>query len=291
MLVNILSNIDKNFSFKRENKYVISGEVHVLSNITVTIQNKTTIYIVNGDINSPLGNCAFIFDTGSKLISKNFTIRACDKSFIEQKKAENGGLWFKGSSSIAEKDTIKVTFSPNVSNFQANRITTHYLGRKDPVRKKNTRDDIDAISVIGVNNNEWNVKEIYSFNSGDDGFDVENSSICIDKLFVRKPCQDGLNVTSSRLNILKYIDIVVAKKCDNQLFDLETDDGPSFIRLAKECKVILDGVFGDQLTLVSDDLPQPVGKDVYKYDGYSKLGQSYIYSGFKVKCVKKKIKN
>jgi len=39
------------------------------------------------------------------------------------------------------------------------------------------------------------------------------------------------------------------------------------------------GIFGDQLDLVSDDLPQPTNK-LYKYNATTKNGQSYIYAGF-----------
>lgn len=45
---------------------------------------------------------------------------------------------------------------------------------------------------------------------------------------------------------------------DRDIFDLETDDGPAFLRIAQNCLVNIDGIFGDQLTLISDDLPQPI---------------------------------
>ena len=49
--------------------------------------------------------------------------------------------------------------------------------------------------------------------------------------------------------------------------------------------VFPDSIFGDQLTLVSDDLPQPIitpnGKELpYNFNGYTVNGQSYVYSGF-----------
>ena len=81
------------------------------------------------------------------------------------------------------------------------------------------------------------------------------------------------------------INMTINETFDRDIFDLETDDGPSFIRIAQNCLVNIDGIFGDQLTLVSDDLPQPIvtpqGKELpYNFNGYTVNGQSYVYSGF-----------
>ena len=81
------------------------------------------------------------------------------------------------------------------------------------------------------------------------------------------------------------INMTINETFDRDIFDLETDDGPAFIRIAQNCLVKIDGIFGDQLTLVSDDLPQPVitpeGKELpYNFNGYTVKGQSYVYSGF-----------
>ena len=45
------------------------------------------------------------------------------------------------------------------------------------------RDDIDAISILGVGTTEWKVKSVNSEYSGDDGFDVTNSDINLEKLY------------------------------------------------------------------------------------------------------------
>ena len=40
----------------------------------------------------------------------------------------------------------------------------------------------------------------------------------------------------------------------------------------------ISGVFGDQLKLVSSDLPQPDGDKYYEFNGKLDNGQTYVYS-------------
>ena len=40
----------------------------------------------------------------------------------------------------------------------------------------------------------------------------------------------------------------------------------------------ISGVFGDQLKLVSSDLPQPDGDKYYAFNGKLENGQTYVYS-------------
>lgn len=278
-MVNVIinNNITSNTIFSNKNTYFINNEVHVLANITLTIENKTNIFIVNGLIKSPRLNFnALIFDTGSKLIANQFTVKACNKNFVEEKKADNGGLWFCGSSAKADKDNIYVTYSTNTSSFTANKIYVWYLGHFDKDDKK--VDDVDAISVLGVGSNEWNIKAVYSYYSGDDGFDVEESSITLETLVVIYPTEDALNITSSRVNITKCFEAKTYLYNDRHLFDLEVDKGPSYVRLAKGCKVCVNGIFGTEVTLVTADMPPVKGNVRYVYSGILTNGQSYIYS-------------
>jgi len=278
-MIIIRQNISQSRIFHRKNLYIIIGEVRVLSNVTLTIENGTKIYLMNGKMRSSL-----IFNTGSILVAKTFSVQACNDKFKPVKKANNGGLWFLGSSTNAEKDDISVKVSPKTSSFTAQHINVLYLGRSDPKSgddKPNT-DDIDGISILGVGCNEWKICEIVSIGSGDDGFDVENSSITLQCLSIINPKEDGLNITSSRVNIIRslFVKMVKSNVKDRDIFDLETDDGPSYVRMAKGCHVNISGFFGDQLELISLDLPQPKGDSVYyKYDGTSSKGQSYVYSG------------
>jgi hypothetical protein len=277
--------------FCSDTVYVIIGEVRILPMVSLHVERNTQIYITNGiftnSSNQPTKS-KLIFETGSKLYGSTIYFKACGQNYLPENLADNGGLFFLGSSSKAEKDFVSVNFNINQSSFNAQLISLSYLGGKDaPVDPNQLSegldklDDYDAISIVGVNNNEWSIKNVYSEFSGDDGFDVENSSIELDSVEVKLPTEDGLNITSSRVNILKKLSInmEITEVFDRDIFDLEIDDGPSFVRLEKDCVVKIDGIFGDQLTLVSGDLPQPDGDKPYVFDGKLLSGQTYIYSG------------
>lgn len=266
----ITKDIDSSRTFVKSTTYVIKGTVHVLKNVELTIENGTTILLVNGSMRSSL-----IFNTGSRLVAEHVYFRACDANYKLVKVANNGGLWFLGSSSNAEKDKIAVKYNVTPSSFQAIRIFSAYLGRCD-----STTDDIDAISVLGVGANEWNISSVVSYYSGDDGFDVENSAITLKYLRVVEPKEDGLNITSSRVNILNSLEVDMGKsgKKDRDIFDLEPDEGQTYVRLEEGCDVNISGVFGDQLKLVSSDLPQPDGDKYYEFNGELVNGQTYVYS-------------
>ena len=266
----ITKDIDSSRTFVKSTTYVIKGTVRVLKNVELTIENGTTILLVNGSMRSSL-----IFNTGSILFAEHVYFRACDANYKLVKVANNGGLWFLGSSSNAEKDKIAVKYNVTPSSFQAIRIFSAYLGRCD-----STTDDIDAISVLGVGANEWNISSVVSYYSGDDGFDVENSAITLKYLRVVEPKEDGLNITSSRVNILNSLEVDMGKsgKKDRDIFDLEPDEGQTYVRLEEGCDVNISGVFGDQLKLVSGDLPQPDGDKYYEFNGELVNGQTYVYS-------------
>ena len=284
-MIIIKSDIDSSRVFYKKNIYIILGEVHVLAKVQLTIENGTNIYIVNGRYK--FKNSSLIFNTGSILVAKHVYVRACDsKNYKPVKCANNGGLWFLGSSANAKKDNI----AP--SQFTASKICTYYLGRSDPKGGDSpTTDDIDAISVLGVGNNEWKISSITSNHSGDDGFNVENSVITLDSLCVFDPKEDGLNVISSRVNILKSLQITMGKSNvkDRDIFDLEPGEGQTYVRLNKCCHVNISGIFGDQLKLVSSDLPQPDGDKYYTYNNKACNGQTYVYSQKKCKNGKKEL--
>jgi hypothetical protein len=272
----ITKDINSSRIFVKNTTYVIKGAVRVLKNVELTIENGTTILLVNGPMRSSM-----IFNTGSKLVAEHVYFRACDATYNLMKTANNGGLWFIGSSSNAEKDRITVKYNVTPSSFQAIRIFSAYLGRCDPKGGDSpTTDDIDAISVLGVGSNEWNISSIVSYYSGDDGFDVENSAITLKYLRVVKPKEDGLNITSSRVNILNSLEVDMGKsgKKDRDIFDLEPDEGQTYVRLEEGCDVNISGVFGDQLKLVSSDLRQPDGDKYYAFNGKLENGQTYVYS-------------
>jgi len=116
--------------------------------------------------------------------------------------------------------------------------------------------------------------------SGDDGVDIENSDLTLRGVTVIAPTEDGVNITSSRVGITDSLVIVMTNTHadDRDLFDMEWDDGRPFLRLMRNCKVDLTGIFGDEMTLISNDLPQPNGEVVYSFAGRLRAGQTYIYA-------------
>jgi hypothetical protein len=293
MKIIITENIDKDTKFLSENSYIIYGEIKVLEGVTLIIEDNTEIFITNGHFttqkDNKTGKSCLKFEIGSTLYAEKIYFKACDSFLAPICEANNGGIVFLGSYSKEEKDLASITFNAKQSNFNATLIYASYLGAKDivSVEKDLYIDDYDAISVIGVNNNEWNIKSIYSEYSGDDGFDIKNSDITLQNISIKIPNEDGINITSSHVNVIESLNInmTINTTFDRDIFDLETNDGPAFIRIAQNCLVNINGIFGDELTLISDDLPQPIitpeGKELpYNFNGYTINGQSYIYSGF-----------
>ena len=66
---------------------------------------------------------------------------------------------------------------------------------------------------------------------------------------------------------------------DRDLFDFEADDGPSYLELAQHCYVNLNGVFGDQLMVTSDDLiGSPRRQGVFAVKKYLRKSPALIYT-------------
>jgi hypothetical protein len=262
--------------------WVVDREVHVLDGATLTIEDGTTILILNGVVSSSrLRRAALIFDPGSRLSAKRFAVRAGSPKHRISRISDNGGLWFLGSYASGASDGLSVSKQPGQSPslFQATSLTVSHLGRKDPQASSleasdpKTADDVDAIKLIGVGPDEWQVSQLRSLYSADDGVDLTNSHIRLNRLEVRQPTEDGLNLSSSRIEIRRslYLNVESNLIGDRDLFDFETDDGGSMVELPRSCWVRLNGVFGDQLFLASQDMPPPVVADdnevLYAFSG------------------------
>ena len=278
----ITGNIKNNKTLRKDKIYVIEGEVHVVKGVTLTISDQVTILLVNGVFpKSLVRRSVLIFDQGSSMSAKRFYVRAADTNYKPVKFPDNGGIWFLGNFNDSSKDgvSVKVNRKNPLSSFKADMVAAYYLGRKDSYisiktgKELDIGDDIDGFSVLGVGPSEWNISEVRSHYSGDDGFDVTNSHIKLDRLEVKHPTEDGMNISSSRVEIHKslFLDIRKTNDTDRDLFDLETDDGASFVELYSRCWVRLDGVFGDQVVLSSTDMPRPNVKDENE--------QHYLYTG------------
>ncbi|MFM8892979.1 MAG: hypothetical protein ACKOTB_15430 [Planctomycetia bacterium] len=262
--------------------WVIAGEVHVRRGVTLKIAAGATLLIANGVVpRSRLRRATLIFDPGSALVAGRFAVRACNDEHRPIRAADNGGLWFLGTFAAGGKDgiTVKKSRGGPPSVFRARSITASHLGRRDTYRSPKTGKDldigdgVDGLSLIGVGPDEWRVSEVRSLYSADDGFDVTNSHVRLDRLEVRRPAEDGLNVSSSRIEIRRslVLDVPKSRDTDRDLFDLETDNGGSFVELPRGCWVRLRGVFGDQLALSSPDMPRP--------NTAAENEQRYAYSG------------
>jgi len=248
----------------------------------VKIADGATLLIVNGVVpESSLRRAALIFNPGSRLVAGRFTVRACTADHRPVRQTDNGGLWFLGTFAAGSKDGVRVRKDRRVppSSFRARSITVSHAGRRDTYRSRRTGkeldvgDDIDGISLVGVGPDEWRVAEVRSLHSADDGFDLTNSHVRLDRLEIRHPAEDGLNVSSSRIEIRRslVVEVPTSRHADCNLFDLETDDGGSFVELPKGCWVRLQGVFGDQLRLSSTDMPRPNTADDNE--------RRYVFSG------------
>ena len=288
----ISSNITKDRRLSDRKTYVIEGEVHVVRGVKLTIADRATILLVNGVFpKSLVRRSVLVFDQGSQLAAKRFYVRAANENHKPVKSADNGGIWFLGNYNNASKDDVSVCVNRQnpLSRFSATMIATYYLGRKDTYISKKTGkeldigDDIDGFSVLGVGPTEWAIAEVRSHYSADDGFDCTNSHIRLDRLEIRHPTEDGMNVSSSRIEIHKslWIDLRKTDCTDRDLFDLETDDGASYVELWRGCWVRLDGVFGDDLYLSSRDMPEPdvrlENETAYSFNGQLKTA-SLVYS-------------
>ena len=288
----ISANITKNRTLSVNNTYVIEGEVHVTTGVKLTIADGVTILILNGVYKkSLLRRSTLIFDQGSMLSAKRFYIKAGGPKHKPVKFADNGGVWFLGNYNNASKDGVSVKLNRKnpLSRFQAKMVATYYLGRKDTYispatgKELDIGDDVDGFSILGVGPDEWNISEIRSHYSADDGLDVTNSHISLDRIEVRHPTEDGLNISSSRVEVHKSLMLEVLKTevTDRDLFDLETDDGASYVELYRGCWVRIKGVFGDEVVLSSTDMPRPntVGDNEKYYAFSGKLKKAaLIYS-------------
>jgi hypothetical protein len=288
-IAHVSADITRDTRFRAGTTYVITTEVHVTEGTTLTIEDGVRVLIRNGPVQGRnLTAAALIFDSGSRLRAGTVSFAASDAGDRPATQALNGGVFFCGTFRKGTKDNIssRSGFGVRSSSFIADRIECSYLGRPDPVPgDAGDRDDIDAISVIGVGPTEWRVANVSSTNSGDDGFDVTNSSISLASLTVVNPFEDGLNVSSSLVEVAGSCTVAMSRSTapDRELFDLETDDGPSRIVFKRLASLDLRGYWGDrydEVRLSSSDMPQPnpLRKEWYEYVGTLKKGPATVYS-------------
>ncbi len=287
----ISQHIKKNTNFKANVIYVIDAEVRIASGVTLTIEDKTTILITNGvKPKSSIRRSALIFDQGSILKAKRFYVKAANEQYKPVKHQDNGGIWFLGNYQDSDKDgiSVKVNRKKPLSSFTADMIATYYLGRHDDYISPKTGktldigDDIDGFSIMGVGPTEWNVSSIRSLYSADDGLDVDNSHVRFNRIEIKNPVEDGINLSSSRVEVHKSLIVDVTKDArkDREIFDIEVDDGSTFFEIYRYCSIDIKGVFGDETVLSSIDLPQPnINPHArYAFKGKSEKRSTLVYS-------------
>lgn len=289
----VTADIVRDTVFRQGTTYVIDGEVHVRGGVTLTIEDGVTVLIRNGYRNNRLVDTnTLIFDSGSRMRAATVSFGAADDLGRPVAVANNGGVFFCGTFRSCTKDGVSVNTATvsGRSSFTADRVVASYVGRPDPSGGDgdgNNRDDIDAISVLGMGQTEWRVKAVQSDHSGDDGFDVTNSSITLDSLTVVRPMEDGLNVTSSFVQIRRQlsIDMSPIRSADRELFDLEVDGGPARVVIDRLAAVNLAGYWGnvyDDVNLNSPDMPRPPRRggasQWYEYHGTLSKGPAIVFS-------------
>ncbi len=287
----ITTDIARDTTWRRGTTYIVDGEVHVRPGVTLTIDDGVTVLVRNGyRPKRTITASALIFDSGSRLRAKTVTFGSADEQNQPTTNPNNGGVFFLGTSRSCSKDGITVDTSKasGRSSFMADLLVFDSLGRSDPrYGDSDLTDDIDAVSLLGLDMTEWRVKAVRTENSGDDGFDVTNSAVALDSLTVVNPAEDGLNVTSSIVQIRRSLTVAMSPSIspDRELFDLEVDDGGARISIDRRAYVDLRGFWGsvfDEVNLNSLDMPSPPRRGTtsvwYVYAGMLTRGPALVYS-------------
>jgi hypothetical protein len=287
----ITTDIARDTTWRRGTTYIVDGEVHVRPGVTLTIDDGVTVLVRNGyRPKRTITASALIFDSGSRLRAKTVTFGSADEQNQPTTNPNNGGVFFLGTSRSCSKDgiTVDTSAASGRSSFMADLLVFDSLGRSDPrYGDSDLTDDIDAVSLLGLDMTEWRVKAVRTENSGDDGFDVTNSAVALDSLTVVNPAEDGLNVTSSIVQIRRSLTVAMSPSIspDRELFDLEVDDGGARISIVRRAYVDLRGSWGsvfDEVNLNSLDMPSPPRRGTtsvwYVYAGMLTRGPALVYS-------------
>jgi hypothetical protein len=281
-IVEVSSDITSSVTFSAGTIYVIAAEVHVRRGVTLTIDDGVEVRIRNGTMRGRLLTCrALIFDSGSSLRAQNVVFQAADDANQPVAVANNGGVFFCGGTRTATKDNVSSQkLKPSrLGSFVAASITANYLGRTDPRGGDgdgNARDDIDAVSVIGAIFQEWRVRSLTVNHSGDDGFDLTNASIRMESVRVFAPTEDGLNLSTSllQISVRLEVDMTTSTLRDREIFDFEVDTGPTHISIDPLAIVDIRGYwdnspFDHRIDVRSVDMPRPSlsTREWYAYSG------------------------
>jgi len=294
-IVTLSGDITGDATFRAGTVYLIDGEVHVRKFVTLTIEDGVEVRIRNGRANfATITSRALIFDSGSSLVAKTVTFQAANATGEPVNVADNGGVFFCGGTRKASKDDVAsmVVGSTPAWSFAATGIVANYLGRKDPKEGDgdgSARDDIDAVSLVGVIADEWKVPAVVINHSGDDGFDLTNSDVEMERVKVVDPVEDGINLSSSYLTITGWLEVDMTdaeESVDREIFDFEVDTGPSMLTVNKGAWVDIRGYWDSSpddhpVFLRSRDMPlpyPPYARTLYAWKGSLVKGPAEIFS-------------
>lgn len=294
-IVEVTGDITGDATFKAGTVYVINGEVHVRRFVTLTIEDGVEVRIRNGRENfATITSRALIFDSGSSLVAKHVTFQASDAANKPVNEADNGGVFFCGGTRKAAKDDVaSIAIGPSAAwSFSAEGIVANHLGRKDPREGDgdgSLRDDIDAVSLVGVIADEWNVKAVEVNHSGDDGFDLTLSDVEMERVTIVDPEEDGVNLSSSYLTITQWLEVDMTDRVapeDREIFDFEVTAVPSMITVSRSATVDLRGFWDSSpddraIYLRSLDMKSPYPpytRHLYVWSGRLEKGPAQIFS-------------
>lgn len=289
-IVEVSGSINADMNMTVDNDYMITGEVHVASGVTLTIEDNVNVLIRNGNQKKIVGKTfakksGLIFDTGSSLVAGNLFFKACDDVGNIVSSSDNAGVFFMGSSSLWQQGQIVSNFSVKNSSFVAESIHLDYLGRMEP--EINRLSPIyPALNVIGMNIYEWKVNNVISRNAASYGVRIDRSVVTLKSLEVKNFSKSGLRLFDSRLDVIKNLSINNdISNPRTQLFDLgqikRIEKGPSRIRIFPNAIVNVDGLANAWFSVLSEDMPQRkvgVATSEYNFSGVLGSNQSYIYS-------------
>ncbi len=145
------------------------------------------------------------------------------------------------------------------------------------------------MSLIGVIADEWNVKTVEINHSGDDGFDLTNSDIEMERVTVIDPVEDGVNLSSSYLSITQSLIVDMTdreEQDDREIFDFEVDTGPTMLTIVQGASVDLRGYWDTshddlRISLRSRDMPAPYppyARNLYAWKGRLEKGPAEVFS-------------
>lgn len=227
--------------------YVINKPIRVSSDVTLTIENGTEIYLLNKpveenifipenfDITDPnnntlvLNGSCLIFESGSKLISKDIYLFSCDKNYIIQSINLNCGIFFNGTRATTQYNILDVNSFITINNscFKNDNIYTSYLGSLAFLVQNNTSQEfsitsnpdsnietiitaipLNSITTLGCKKSEFRINTIEIKNTGSNGLWTQYSELLINKLSIIGYEGNALFVRGSKINFIHKLTLL-----------------------------------------------------------------------------------